>query len=110
MSDHDHDPSGSSPPAPSTGALAAEVGATRAKVASDVRALKSQLQPEKLKERAIVAAERSAESVAAQAGRRLAGIPRALGRASREHPLAAAGIGLGLVVLLWKASTRRRAH
>jgi hypothetical protein len=110
MSDHDHDPSGSSPPVPSTAALAAEVGATRAKVASDVRALKSQLQPEKLKERAIVAAERSAESVALQAGRRIATVPRVLGRASRAHPLAAAAIGFGFIIVLWRASTRRRRH
>jgi hypothetical protein len=110
VSDHDNDPSGPNPPKPSTAALAAEVGATRAKVASDVRALKRQLEPERLKERAIVAAERSAESLALQAGRRLAGIPRALGRASREHPLAAAAVGFGLVMLLWKAGALRRTH
>jgi hypothetical protein len=110
MSDHNHDPSEPNPPKPSTTTLAAEVGATRAKVASDVRALKRQLEPEKLKERAIVSAERSAESMALQAGRRLATFPRALGRASRQHPLAAAAIGFGLVMVLWRASTRRRTH
>ncbi len=83
-------------------------GRTRRHLASDVRALKSQLSAEALKDRALDAVERSAESVALRALRRLAGAPRvALGYA-QEHPARALVIGAGLGLICWAAM--KRAH
>ena len=97
------------PTPPSGDTLALETGIllTRAHVAADVRALKDQLSPERLKDRAVEAAERSVHNIALHAKRRLAALPRALLRSGREHPLAATLLGVGLSLILWKATRRR---
>ncbi|HEY6080709.1 MAG TPA: hypothetical protein VIW29_17965 [Polyangiaceae bacterium] len=88
--------------------LAAEAAQTRELVAEDIEALKGELTVERLKDRALDAAERSMESVALRALRRLALAPRALVSWGRRHPAAVAGTaGASLALLLWRARSRR---
>ena len=95
------------PSSPTTAELETGILLTRAHVAADVRALKSQLTPEHLKERALDVAERSMESVVLRAKQRLAELPQALLRTSREHPVAAGLIALGVVLAVWRAARTR---
>lgn len=106
---NDHGRPSPMPAEPTTAGLEHEIRQTRAKVAADVTALKSQLDFDSLKDRAITAAERSAESIALQAARRLTAVPGALARTGRKHPLAAGAVGVGLLLVLWRAGARRRA-
>lgn len=88
--------------------LAEEAAETRERVAEDIEALKEQLTLERIKDRALDAAERSVESVAVRVLRRVTEVPRALAGWGRRHPAAAVGAaGTGLVLLLWRARSRR---
>jgi hypothetical protein len=86
----------------STGQLLSATAQTRARVASDVEALTAELTPAHLKERALDIAERSAESLAARALRRLVNAPRLLAGLARRHPAATTALGVGLGVAVWR--------
>jgi hypothetical protein len=92
---------------PSTAELETGILLTRAHVAADVRALKNELSPEHLKERALDVAERSVESLALRAKRRLADLPQTLLRAGRAHPWAAGLVGLSVVLAVWRTARHR---
>ena len=85
-----------------------DVENARARVAEDVAELKEQLSAENLKDRALDAAERSVESIAARALRRLRQLPRTLAAAGRAHPGKAAGAAAVLLTLgIWRWRARR---
>jgi hypothetical protein len=85
-----------------------DVELARARVAEDVAELKQQLSPENLKDRALDAAERSVESIAARALKRLREVPRALLAAGRAHPGKAAVAATLLVAFgVWRVRAVR---
>ncbi len=100
------DPTSAPPPDSKTRALVASAAMARARVAADVRELARELTPAELKERALDAAERSVESIAARALHRLAGVPRWLVSSARENPVAAGAAALGALLLVWKMARR----
>ena len=87
---------------PSTAQLQARVREARAHVVADVEALKSEIAPESLKERALGAAERSLAAVARRSLSRLRDVPRTLAVSARNHPLPTAAIGVGVILLVWR--------
>lgn len=88
--------------------LVAGAAVARARVESDIRELARELTPAELKDRALDAAERSIESIAARALRRLAGAPRWVASIAREKPIAASAVGLGVALVVWRVARRRR--
>lgn len=89
--------------------LVASTAQTRRHIAADLEALKSQLTVDKLKDRALDAAERSVEDVALRLVRRVALIPQAVQAFSRQHPRAVAGAVVAVAALaLWRARARAR--
>ena len=91
-----------------TRALVSNIEQTRARVASDVKDLAGQLTPAHLKDRALEVAERSAESVAWRAVRRLGRAPRRFVAYVRERPAAGIALGAGLALVVWRIAARRR--
>jgi hypothetical protein len=93
-------------PDATTRALVASAGTARARVAADIRELARELTVDELKERALDAAERSVETIAARALRRLAAAPRGLVRAARLHPVATGVVAVGVTAMMWRAARR----
>ena len=87
--------------------LVAGAAVARARVESDIRELARELTPAELKDRALDAAERSIESIAARALRRLAQAPRYIADVAREKPVVAGAVGLGVAVIIWRVARRR---
>ena len=87
--------------------LVSGTAAARARVESDIRELARELTPSELKDRALDAAERSIESIAARALRRLAGAPQWLANHARQKPMIAGAVGLGAAVIIWRVARRR---
>lgn len=88
--------------------LEAQLGQTRARVASDVQALAQQLQPEQLKERALDVAEHSAESLAWRLLGKLAKAPRSVTKYVGKHPAIGVAAVTGAALLAWRLVLRHR--
>jgi hypothetical protein len=80
---------------------------SRARVASDVEELAKELTLPELKDRALDAAERSVESIAVRALRRLLQAPRRLALGVRQHPIRGALIAAGAGLVIWRIAARR---
>lgn len=91
-----------------TQSLVSEVALTRARAAADVHRLARELTPERVKDRALDAAERSLESVALRAARRLAQSPRRLVGYVRQHPFVGTALAVGATAVIWGVARRRR--
>jgi ElaB/YqjD/DUF883 family membrane-anchored ribosome-binding protein len=91
-----------------TQALADRTAVTRSRVASDIERLTEQLTPARVKDRALDAAERSVETLAARALGRLLQSPRRLANYLRQHPATGAAIAAGMGVVIWRLASRRR--
>jgi hypothetical protein len=89
-------------------ALVASTAWTRARVASDVERLAEQLQPARIKDRALDAAERSLESVGARLLGRLKQAPRLLATYALEHPVQGAAVLIGVTAMVWRVAARRQ--
>ena len=76
-------------------------------MASDVEELAKELTLPELKDRALDAAERSVESIAARALSRLLQAPRRLALGLRQRPLVGVVIAAGLTVVIWRIAARR---
>jgi hypothetical protein len=104
MSDQDKSPS----PDETTRELVAGAARARARVAADVRELARELTPSELKERVLDAAERSVESIAARAVRRLAALPRSLVSSAVRHPVATGVLVVSAGALVWRVARKGR--
>lgn len=94
---------------PSTSELMAETAKARTRLADDVAKLATALEPSHLKQRAVIAAERSVESVARRTLRRVASVANQLAASTRRHPFVIASLGVGVVAFVgWRAVSRRR--
>jgi hypothetical protein len=94
-------------PDPTTEQLVANAASSRARVASDVQELAKELTLPELKDRALDAAERSVESIAARALRRLLVAPRRLALAVRQRPVVGVALAAGATLLIWRIAARR---
>lgn len=101
------DPTDVLDPDPKTRELLSGAATARARVESDIRELARELTPAELKDRALDVAERSLESIAARALRRLAEAPSWLAASARRNPVAAGVVGVGLVLAVWRVASRR---
>jgi hypothetical protein len=87
--------------------LIANAARSRARVASDVEELAKELTLPELKDRALDAAERSVETLAARALRRLLLVPGHLARGVQQHPLVGVAIAAGATLVIWRIAARR---
>ena len=92
---------------PTTDQLVANAARSRARVASDVAELAKELTLPELKDRALDAAERSVETLAARALRRLLLVPPRLARGVRQHPLVGVALAAGATLVIWRIAARR---
>jgi hypothetical protein len=94
-------------PDATTEQLVANAARSRARVASDVEELARELTLPELKDRALDAAERSVESIAARALRRLLLAPQRLVVGVRQHPIVGVAIAAGAALVIWRIAARR---
>jgi len=87
--------------------LVANAAHSRARVANDVEELAKELTLPELKDRALDAAERSVESIAVRALRRLLQASGHLALAVRQRPIAGVLIAAGATIVIWRIAARR---
>ena len=92
---------------PTTEQLVANAARSRARVASDVEELAKELTLPELKDRALDAAERSVETIAGRALRRLVLVPGRLARVVQQRPLVGVAIAAGVTLVIWRIAARR---
>jgi hypothetical protein len=92
---------------PSTQELLIRSAQSRSRVAEDVAELRAALEPEHLKERATLAAERKAAGLVLRYLDRLGALPAKIGGYARRHPVASAMLGSGVAFISWRLLRRK---
>ncbi len=90
-----------------TQSLMDKTAMTRSRVASDIERLTEQLTPARVKDRALHAAEQTAETLAARALLRLMSSPRWLAAYLRQHPRTGVALAAGAGLIVWRLARRR---